>query len=886
MKACALCAAVRQERRSMTKRVQIVPHFHWDREWYFTTEESQLLLVNDMAEILDRLEQDPGYPCFVLDGQTAVLEDYFAVMPQAKERVRALVRQGRLIIGPWYTQTDEMVVGGESIARNLLYGKLDCAPFGDRMRIGYLPDSFGQSARMPQLLNEFGITRSIFWRGTSERMGTDKTEFLWRGDDGAEVTVQLMPLGYAIGKYLPAEPGALKTRLDKYWPVLDKGNTTGVELLPNGHDQMPIQQNIFEVMAQIEALYPDRTCTIGRYEDVFAAIDRGRATLPVLHGEFLDGKYMRVHRSIYSTRADLKSANTRIENKLTNLVEPLAAMAASLGYAYPHGQLEKIWKELLKNHAHDSMGCCCSDKVHALIRGRYSEAELRADELLRFTMRKMTDTMPCDRALDKLAVFNLLPQPRSAVFTAEIVTRMKGFTLSDAVDAAGTPYPFRVLKTEIVDPGLIDRQIVHYENYDPFVRYTVELEAELPAMGCRTFLIRESDAPLAAAPPQPADALENEWLRVTVAANGTLAMLDKATGQRYENLLLLEDGGDDGDEYDYSPAPEDWVLTSADRRAAREILHTAKTDTARVTVTMPVPADLAERAAHRCSGRVEATFSLTLRKGGRVLEVSAEVENQARDHRLRVLLPGNSANTAAVADNQFGSIRRAAVDPALAVWQQEGWSERPDAIYPFLSFVHGDGAHTVAALTNSVREYELTGPGHGTLAVTLFRGVGLLGKENLLRRPGRPSGIRMETPDSQMLGRWRFDFALTPDCAHCGALARAYLTPVQTYNKMPFNAMKLNVPNQNTPYRFSLLAIDNPAVTMTAVKEAEESGDTIVRLCNMTQDAQPYRLQSIADHVARVRMDEETVAAAGGAEQGVLTPNQVVTLRLHGLKHR
>ena len=75
--------------------------------------------------------------------------------------------RGRLIIGPWYTQTDEMVVGGESITRNLLYGLKDCEEFGDSMMIGYLPDSFGQSAQMPQILNGFGINRSIFWRGVS-----------------------------------------------------------------------------------------------------------------------------------------------------------------------------------------------------------------------------------------------------------------------------------------------------------------------------------------------------------------------------------------------------------------------------------------------------------------------------------------------------------------------------------------------------------------------------------------------------------------------------------------------------------------------------------------------------------------------------------------------
>ena len=94
-------------------RVHITPHMHWYREWYFTPEESRILLVNNMEEILTRLEQDDEYKYYVLDGQTAVLEDYFAVVPENRSRVKALVERGKLIIGPWYTQTDTTIGSDE-----------------------------------------------------------------------------------------------------------------------------------------------------------------------------------------------------------------------------------------------------------------------------------------------------------------------------------------------------------------------------------------------------------------------------------------------------------------------------------------------------------------------------------------------------------------------------------------------------------------------------------------------------------------------------------------------------------------------------------------------------------------------------------------------------
>ena len=232
----------------MKKQVHVVPHMHWDREWYFTTEESRILLVNNMKEILERLENDEEYKYYVMDGQTAILEDYFAVCPENKERVKALVQAGKLIIGPWYSQTDEVIVNGESIARNLLYGIKDCQPFGEPIMIGYLPDSFGQSEQMPQILNEFDITRSLFWRGVSELHGTDKTEFIWQSPENSQVMVQIFPLGYAIGKYLPNDKSALEKRLGSYLKVLEKGATSEHLILPNGHDQMPIQQDIFEII--------------------------------------------------------------------------------------------------------------------------------------------------------------------------------------------------------------------------------------------------------------------------------------------------------------------------------------------------------------------------------------------------------------------------------------------------------------------------------------------------------------------------------------------------------------------------------------------------------------------------------------------------------------
>lgn len=862
----------------MASQIHVVPHFHWDREWYFTAEESKILLVNDMEEVLTMLEQNKDYPYFVLDGQTAVLEDYLSICPENRGGIEKLVKENRLIIGPWYTQTDEMVVCGESIVRNLLYGKLDCKPFRNRMMIGYLPDSFGQSARLPQILNGFGIKRCMFWRGTSERMGSDKTEFYWEGDDGAKVMVQLLPLGYAIGKYLSEEPKALKERMDKYFPVLDKGATTDHILLPNGHDQMPIQKNIFDVMKQIEACYPDRKTKLSRYEDVFDIIEQGE-NLDTLHGEFLDGKYMRVHRSIYSARADLKSANTRIENKITNILEPLASIAYSLGIPYHHGLIEAIWKEILKNHAHDSIGCCCSDKVHKAIADRFFLAEDRTDNLIEFYKRKIVDAMGMEHGLDKFTVFNTLPYERKEVITGNIITRIKQFRLCDENENS---VPFEILNKEIVDAGLIDRQIVHYGNYDPFVRYEIAIYDTIPAMGYKTYFVQESDKPLLLNTPTDTqeNVLENEFYIIKIQENGALTLIDKKTSIVYPNVLLLEDDSDDGDEYDFSPLADDYVFTSENVTATHKIQHSNLLSKADINFRMNVPANLKSRVNKICDSFIDVNISVTLRKNSQIIELKINVDNHAEDHRVRVLIPSLFKSKCSISDNQFGSISRLARDPAEENWIEEKWTERPDAIYPFLSYVTQDTENGIGVLTNSVREFELVGNEFEIIAITLFRSVGVLGKEELLRRPGRPSGIRMETPDSQMKGMQTYDLALTTNKQHIGQMAKEYTTPLVTYNKMPYNAMKLNAPLVQTPYHFSLFELNNFDVTLSVVKKEEEGKGLLVRLYNGTNNKQIVDFNTDLQITNETALDESIIKEVKSNESLIFNPNQTRTLLL------
>ncbi|MDK1234679.1 mannosylglycerate hydrolase [Cronobacter turicensis] len=821
-------------------RVHITPHMHWDREWYFTTEASRILLVNNMEEILTRLEQDADYLCYVLDGQTAVLEDYFAVKPQHRERVRALVEAGKLIIGPWYTQTDTTIVAGESIARNLLYGLRDCRPFGEPMKIGYLPDSFGMSGQLPHIYNQFGITRAMFWRGCSARHGSDKTEFLWQSADGSSVTAQVLPLGYAIGKYLPEEEAALRKRLDPCFAALEKASLTREILLPNGHDQMPLQQNIFAVMEKLREIYPQREFVMSRFETVFAHIEAMRETLPTLKGEFIDGRSMRVHRTIGSTRMDIKIDHAHIENKVVNLLEPLAAIAWSLGFEYHHGLFEKMWKEILKNHAHDSIGCCCSDAVHREIASRFSLAQDMADNLLTFYMRKIVDSMPaCDG--DKLTLFNLMPCPRNEVINTTVRLRGQRFALWDE---QGAPVAYFIRAARALDPGLVDRQLVHYGHDEPFMEYDIQLFQPLPAMGYATLRLEPGvTGQQRQAPEQDASRLENRFWRITVNANGTVRLEDKQSGLTYDQVFELEESSDDGDEYDYSPARAEWVLRSGTQTAEHQIIHEAWQSHATIRLAMNVPVNLAARAARQCNGYLEAQLRVTLSHNSPRIDVAVTLNNQADDHRVRLRIPTPFACEQVLTDTQFGSVYRPVEDDAMARWEEEGWEEAPVPVWNFLNYAaleqQGQG---IALFTEGLREVEIVGERHDTFALTLLRGVGALGKSGLALRPGRPSGIHLPTPDSQMRGELSCRLSLWPFqgnalAAGVAQQARNWLTPVQCYNKIPWDAMKLNPSGITTPPCYSLLQMTSNGAQLSALKKAEDREALIVRVYNPSCEA-------------------------------------------------
>src|SRR5947207_8852647 len=175
-----------------------------DREWFHPRAAFHARLIPMVDGLIDRLHADGAFRTFLLDGQTVLVEDYLRARPERENDVKALVKTGRLQVGPWYVLADELIPSGESLIRNFLLGAADAERLGGRLDVLYSPDAFGHPAVLPTLAREFGIKYGVLWRGLGGEPGQERDWFRWRANSDREILLwHLPPDGYEIGAALP-----------------------------------------------------------------------------------------------------------------------------------------------------------------------------------------------------------------------------------------------------------------------------------------------------------------------------------------------------------------------------------------------------------------------------------------------------------------------------------------------------------------------------------------------------------------------------------------------------------------------------------------------------------------------------------------------------------
>ncbi len=662
------------------RAVHVVPHTHWDREWYEPYQTFRLRLVDLLDDLLPRLDADPAYAHFLLDGQMAVVDDYLAVRPGAEPVLRRLAVSGRLAMGPWYILMDEFLVSGETMIRNLQLGLDRAASFGGAMEVGYLPDMFGHVAQMPQLLRQFGFAHAVVWRGVPERMGT--SAFWWESPDGSVVRAQYLPDGYSNGATLPDDAKALvglMARFEQTYGTLAGGRHDGPLLWMNGTDHQMPRPWLGQVVAEANALGDDYHIEVGSLADYLAVATTDG--LDRVMGELRSGARANLLMGVASNRVDIHQASAAAERALERLAEPLNALWRAPDQ-WPGALLDEAWLAMIRNSAHDSVCACSVDEVSDAVTHRYAEARQIAEGLTTRALAALGRSVGGDRTL----AVNPSARPRSglvevAVAGTEAVEGtqvlasypgerfLEGLTRSQLVGAlTGLLYNANDIvdaRVALDDDGVLELRVardpVHASGtWSGPARIEVsELAAADPdgpgrvvftrAAGTKA-LVRVHDIPgfgwrrvdavaEAARIGTAADQVAPITVDGLVLSNGRVTVeVDEVTGTFSVNgqpgFGQLVDDGDAGDTYNWCPPETDRVI---DRPEAC---------TARVTETGPLRARVSIRNRYdwpvglqdgrRTGGQdVEVTTTIEIRAGEALVRVTTELENRCRDHRLR-----------------------------------------------------------------------------------------------------------------------------------------------------------------------------------------------------------------------------------------------------------
>lgn len=717
------------------KKVHVIAHTHWDYEWYFSRQEARVQFAYHMNEVLNALKKHQ-LQYYMLDGQMAIVEDYLQTNPDKRNEIEKYNRSGRLLLGPWYTQIDEFTTSGESAVRNLQMGINLANKLGGTMKIGYLPDSFGQSQDMPKIYNGFGIHNAVFWRGLPYE--NKAREFKWCSNDESEVYTVNIRNGYYVG-------GELMTSKN-YQQLIDKISSDSLHqnlVLPVGGDQRAVDYNLKEKIKEANEKLKDASLKESNYPLFFKELKAERKTVPIYYGEYADPSVSKIHRGIYSSRYDLKQVYDKLERILTYQVEPLMAYAKFRGISPQIGTVKNLWKMIARGQAHDSAGGCNSDKTNKDIFHRGIVALQTANAVRDYLLRKLSIS---DQNQADIYLYNPLPVKTQRISEIEISTKFSNFEL---IDEQGNLVTYDILSQRIENAALLRRNKAEMSDEKYYVT-RIALQIDFTSISLRRLRIRESQS-------QPkveiTKEIHNSQLKIEII-NNCLRLTDLKKGKQYSNFLSFIDEGDEGDNYDYSPAFNDWKLALNFSNAKVKCVVGKIISKMKIKGSWTLPYNLKARKEKSKNEELNYFIELTLDKDSKQIGLRMKVNNKVQDHRLRLVIDVGLPSQYSYADTQFGVIRRNVIDPHLNDWKKIGYHEEPTALRPMIHFANlHNNNRSVTFLTGGMKSFEVIGDKFDKLAITLYRSVGFLGRPDMKRRPGDASGLERHetpTPDSQL----------------------------------------------------------------------------------------------------------------------------------------
>ena len=646
-------------------------------------------------------------------------------------------------------------------------------------------------------------------------------------------------------------PEVMDNAIKETWATGDESLVAEHHFMGNGCDSTAPSDITDDIIKYVNTNYPDiflKYCTLAEYFDaVEQALKARNIKLKTVYGELRDGPVHSLSANALATRMPLKVLNRNAQSALIRYAEPFAALSSLFGSQYPQTFIDKAWHFLLLAHSHDALNGVTLDKTARDTANKFEQVceigqvvtDMSAEQIM-----KRIDMSGCGSEDIMLAVFNPSSQPQRQIMHATIdIPQDSRCRCLKAVDVDGGGLTVQPIDHKNIQlPVCVEnsRALPYYAD-----RHTMYLDSgEIPALGYKVIKM----VPDEAYKPEiqfwlgtyeygsqvcGINRMANRYIDVSINSNGTFNITDKSTGCRFENLGSFEDGGDVGDYWQRVEPTSNRVYSSTGCQADIYLACDGPLLTQYVCEqVMTVPRQAVRDGRFKNSrsddyAQIKIKTTLTLKAASPYLEVDIELDNAAKDHRLRICMPTGIDADHSDAQGHYNVDRRRIGRDYI-----NGKRDGQMSTLPMQNFLDlSDEKGGLAFLNKNLIEFEVSEDPGRIVYLTLLRCMDV----NICTE-GRCGTIETGAQGPQCLGSHKFSLALYPHAGNwkdCDIYSKMenYTMPPRMYQVSRTNGGCL-------PMSMSMLEITNTLVQLSCVKRAESGDGLIVRIYNPTGDAQ------------------------------------------------
>lgn len=774
----------------------IISHTHWEGAVFKTREEYLQMGLPNILLVLEMLEKYPDYK-FVLD-QACYVRPFIERYPELVPKFKKHIQEGRLeIVGGMDVMPDVNMPCGESFIRQVLYGKgYFRKALGVDVKVGWVLDTFGHHAQMPQIARLAGFESYWFARGVPKK--ETPAELIWKGLDGTTIPAFWMgPYSYAVTYFSPNKypeySKFIKQRfemLNPYFPGSQRYGLAGADVsIPEPH----VPNFVKKFNEQEQAPFKLRFGVPSDYEKAISE----RKDRPIISGERNP-----IFQGCYSSRIELKQRSRELERLLTN-AEKMNVLAGLLGLPVEqsHSLVWRAWELMLFNQTHDCMGGVMTDHVYEAALSGYDNSHQTVTDVLTGRLAEIASNVDTRGDGIPLVVFNNLSWERSDIAEVEVGFDEPNVQSVKVLNEAGATVPAQIVSTvRSGTQGIVHAKITFAADKIPALGYSVYrvLPETTAAKNTSSTVQNNADGEL-----------ENEHFRVRFdTATGGIQEIFVKDGQWNAlrgpgNVVSLqEDRGDFWELYHNLNG-----LSSVSYTNKQQVPEAGKTkfssefrDKPGKLVTGPVFSEFEVRHPFGEKGQFQSRIRLA--RGARRIELSTDIVNQDKYVRYQAIFPTSIDNGLNVHEIPFGAMERPlGVEMPAQNWADYGNKNRGVAILNF-------------GLPGNVTTSD------GTMMLSLMRATSIT---SYGYGGGYEPGMSSDT--GYEIGKnLNFRYAIMP---HNGTWQNAQVYRSGLEHNNPLVVQKANSHEGRLPKKFSVLEISHPNVVVSALKPGENGGITL-----------------------------------------------------------